>query len=83
MDIHRLQHMATGRLAFNNTEPQSSPLELYPGSDQHRNMNTALGHDTIVPPQSNMQNSYIGMNYLNNQNGNVSIFWGLIIVVIF
>uniref|UniRef100_A0A8C7W7L5 Fork-head domain-containing protein n=1 Tax=Oncorhynchus mykiss TaxID=8022 RepID=A0A8C7W7L5_ONCMY len=72
VDVHRLQQMATGRLAFNNTEPQSNPLELHPGSDQHRNMNTALGHDTIVPRHSNMQNSHIGMNYINNQNGNVS-----------
>uniref|UniRef100_A0A4W5MYK2 Forkhead box N4 n=1 Tax=Hucho hucho TaxID=62062 RepID=A0A4W5MYK2_9TELE len=58
VDVPRLQQMVTGRLAFNNTEPQSSPLELHPGSDQHSNMNTALGHDTIVPPHSNMQNIY-------------------------
>uniref|UniRef100_A0A4W5MYM5 Forkhead box N4 n=1 Tax=Hucho hucho TaxID=62062 RepID=A0A4W5MYM5_9TELE len=77
VDVPRLQQMVTGRLAFNNTEPQSSPLELHPGSDQHSNMNTALGHDTIVPPHSNMQNSYIGMNYLNNQNGNecLKVYW--------
>ncbi|XP_041742044.2 forkhead box protein N4-like isoform X1 [Coregonus clupeaformis] len=72
VDVPRLQQMATGRLAFNNTGPQSSPLELHPGSDQHSNMNTALGHDTIVPPHSNIQNSYLGMNYLNNENGNMT-----------
>ncbi|CAB1318373.1 unnamed protein product [Coregonus sp. 'balchen'] len=40
------------------------------------NMSTALGHNTMAPPHSNMQNTYIGMNYLNNQNGNMAGFPG-------
>ncbi|XP_029564925.1 forkhead box protein N4 [Salmo trutta] len=70
VDVPRLQQMATGRLAFNNAGPQSSILELH--TDQQSNMSTALGHNTMAPPHSNMQNTYIGMNYLNNQNGNMA-----------
>ncbi|XP_019908662.2 forkhead box protein N4 isoform X3 [Esox lucius] len=50
VDVPRLQQMAAGRQAFHNTAAWGSTLQH---TDQRSKMNTALGHETMVPPPSN------------------------------